>query len=124
MSKQNSEQPLFFIGLMIGGLVGAGLALLLTPQSGEETRSQLRDKSLELKEEAAKGLAEVSQRAQEQAAVWQEKSKEVLEKGKQTTTEAISRGKDSIVQAVNQSADRVVETINPSEENDEASAGS
>ncbi|MBE7550260.1 MAG: YtxH domain-containing protein [Anaerolineales bacterium] len=123
MSKQNSG-TLFFVGLMTGGLVGAGLALLLTPQSGEETRSQLRDKSLELKEEAAKGLAEASQRAQEQAAVWQEKSKEVVEKGKQTATEAISRGKDSIIQAVSQSADRVVEAINPTEENDEPITGS
>jgi gas vesicle protein len=123
MSKQN-EGTLFFVGLLTGGLVGAGLALLLTPQSGEETRSQLRDKSLELKEEAAKGLAEASQRTQEQAAVWQEKSKEVLEKGKQTATEAISRGKDSIIQAVNQSADRVVEAINPTEENDEPITGS
>ncbi len=108
MSKQNSG-TLFFVGLMTGGLVGAGLALLLTPQSGEETRSQLRDKSLELKEEAA---------------VWQEKSKEVLEKGKQTATEAIGRGKDSIIQAVNQSADRVVKAINPTEENDEPITGS
>lgn len=123
MSKQNGD-TLFFVGLLTGGLVGAGLALLLTPQSGEETRNQLRDKSLELKEEAAKGLAEVSQRTQEQASAWQEKSKEVLEKGKQSATEAINRGKDSIIQAVNQSADRAVEVINPSEENDEAIAGS
>ena len=122
MSKQNGGN-LFFVGLMTGGLVGAGLALLLTPQSGEETRSQLRDKSLELKEEAVKGLAEASQRAQEQAAVWQEKSQEVLEKGKQTATKAISRGKDSIIQAVNQSADRVVEAINSTEDNNEASTG-
>lgn len=116
MSSQNSG-ALFFAGLVTGGLVGAGLALLLTPQSGEETRSQIRDKSFELKEEAAKGLAEASQRAQEQATVWQEKSKEVLEKGKHNATEAISRSKDSIIQAVSQSADRVVAAINPSEEN-------
>ncbi|MCK6629166.1 MAG: YtxH domain-containing protein [Anaerolineae bacterium] len=94
MSKQNSG-ALFFVGLMTGSLVGAGLALLLTPQSGENFRSQIRDKSLELKEEAAKGFREASQRAQEQAAVWQEKGQEVLEKGKLTATEAISHGKAS-----------------------------
>ncbi|MBE7472827.1 MAG: hypothetical protein DPW09_40305 [Anaerolineae bacterium] len=94
MSKQNSGS-LFFVGLMAGGVVGAGLALLLTPQSGEEARGQIKDKSLELKEEVAKSLTEAGQRAQEQVAVWQEKGQEVLEKGKQTATEAISRGKAS-----------------------------
>jgi gas vesicle protein len=93
MSKQNSGS-LFFVGLMTGGLVGAGLALLLTPQSGEETRSQIKHKSLELKEEAVKGLTEASQHAQEQVAAWQEKGQEVLEKRKRMTTEVISPAQD------------------------------
>ena len=104
MSSQN-RGALFFAGLVMGGLVGAGLALLLTPQSGEETRSQIRDKSLELKGQAAEGLAEAGQRVQMQAAAWQEKGQEV--------TEAISRSKDSIKQAVSQSKDRVVEAAGP-----------
>jgi len=104
MSSQNSDTQ-FFAGLVMGGLIGAGLALLLAPQSGEKTRSQIRDKSLELKDQAVEGLAETSQRAQEQAAAWQEKGQEV--------SEAISRSKDSIIQAVSQSKDRVVEAVGP-----------
>ena len=100
MSSQNSG-VLFFAGLVIGGLVGASLALLLAPQSGEETRTQIKDKSFELKDGAVEGLAEAGQRAQAQAEAWQEKGHEV--------TEAISRSKDSIGQAVSQSKDRVVE---------------
>jgi gas vesicle protein len=42
----------FFAGLVVGGLVGAAAALLLAPQSGEETRTQIRDKSIELKDRA------------------------------------------------------------------------
>jgi len=99
MSSQNSG-ALFFAGLVIGGLVGANLALLLAPQSGAEIRIQLRDKSLELKDGAAECLAEAGHRAQAQAAVWQDQGQEV--------TEAISRSKDSIIQAVSQSKDRVV----------------
>lgn len=103
MSSQNSE-TLFFTGLVIGGLVGAGLALLLVPQSGEETRGQIRDKSLELKDGAMEGLAEAGHRAQAQAAAWQQK-------GKHNATEAISRSKNGIIQAVNQSKDRIVEAV-------------
>ena len=42
----------FFVGLVVGGLVGAAAALLLAPQSGEETRTLIRDKSIELKDRA------------------------------------------------------------------------
>jgi gas vesicle protein len=102
MSNQNSG-VLFFAGLVVGGLVGAGLGLLLAPQSGEETRSQIKDKSFELKDGAVEGFAEAGQRAQAQADAWQEKGQEV--------TEAISQSKDSIGQAVSQSKDRVVKAV-------------
>ena len=115
MSDQNSGGAEFFAGLVIGGLVGAALALVLAPQSGEETRAQIRDKSLELKDRAEEGVLEARQMAQAQLAHLQEqvthlqgqvvglqeKGKETLEKGKQSASEAISRGKESVSQALN-----------------------
>jgi gas vesicle protein len=47
-----SEVGTFFAGLLIGGLVGAAAALLLAPQSGEETRIMIKDKGIELKDRA------------------------------------------------------------------------
>ena len=41
-------------GLVIGGLAGAGAALLLAPQSGKETREQIQQKTVELRDQAAK----------------------------------------------------------------------
>ena len=35
----------FFIGITIGGFVGATLALLFTPASGEEVRTQISDRT-------------------------------------------------------------------------------
>jgi gas vesicle protein len=130
MANQNSGGVEFFAGLVIGGLVGAALALLLAPQSGEETRAQIRDKSLEFKDRAEEGVLEARQRAEkqiaglqdqitvlqnqvnslqekgkEQAAVFQAKSKDALEKGKQSATDAISRGKESVSQAITRGKD-------------------
>lgn len=48
----------FFAGLVIGGLIGAALSLLLAPQSGEETRAQLREKGLDLQHTASESLAD------------------------------------------------------------------
>lgn len=62
----------FFAGLVIGGLVGATLALLLAPQSGEETRAQIRDKSLEFKGRAEEGIIEARQVLDKQVDVLQE----------------------------------------------------
>jgi gas vesicle protein len=41
------------VALVIGGLVGAGLALLLAPQSGKRTRQQIADLAEDLKDYAS-----------------------------------------------------------------------
>jgi gas vesicle protein len=38
------------IGLLAGALAGVAATLLLAPQSGEETRTQIREKGVELKD--------------------------------------------------------------------------
>ncbi len=99
----------FFAGLIIGGLVGAAVAVLMAPQSGEETRAQLRDRSLDIKDRAEEGVLTARQQAQGQIATLQdqvaalqqqvsglqEKGKETLEKGKEQVSKAINRGKDN-----------------------------
>lgn len=42
----------FVAGFVVGGLVGAAVALLMAPQSGEETRTLIRDRSIELRDKA------------------------------------------------------------------------
>jgi YtxH-like protein len=41
-----------FVGFILGGLAGALAALLFAPQSGQETRALIRDKSIELRDKA------------------------------------------------------------------------
>jgi len=42
----------FMAGFLVGALVGAAAALLLAPQSGEETRTLIREKVIELGQRA------------------------------------------------------------------------
>jgi gas vesicle protein len=51
MNENNDgEFGAFLAGFVIGGLVGAAAALILAPQSGSETRSQIASKTHDLRE--------------------------------------------------------------------------
>ncbi len=50
--SRDSGLRTFGAGLLIGGLIGAGLALLLAPHSGEETRHMLKRRARRLADEA------------------------------------------------------------------------
>ena len=55
----------FFVGLLVGGIAGAVVALLYAPQSGEETRVQIKDKAIELKDKTTVVLDETYHKAEE-----------------------------------------------------------
>lgn len=83
----------FLAGVLVGALVGAAAALLFAPQSGEETRTLIREKSLELKDQAttlseeARKRAEALQiQAKEKAGQLQTQVKRAVEEGKTAAT--------------------------------------
>ncbi len=47
----------FIMGMMMGGVVGATVALLLAPASGEDIRGQIQEQSIRLRDEV-KSVAE------------------------------------------------------------------
>ena len=55
----------FVAGFLFGALVGAGLALLFAPAPGEETRGQIRDKGIELRDRAGELGLEAGRKAEE-----------------------------------------------------------
>lgn len=55
----SAQWGLFASGLALGGIIGAGVALLLAPHSGEETRSLIGEKSSGLKDQISGKVNEV-----------------------------------------------------------------
>jgi gas vesicle protein len=54
-------------GMMIGGLVGAVIALLYAPSSGEETRARTRVKAIELRDSATEAVQDTISQAKSKA---------------------------------------------------------
>jgi gas vesicle protein len=73
----------FLAGLLVGALVGAATALLMAPQSGEETRTLIRDKGVELGHRAD----ELGVEARERAAEIQARMQQAVDEGKATATQ-------------------------------------
>ena len=48
----------FIAGLMVGGFVGGGITLLLTPRSGKQTQDEIRDRVNMILEEGRRAAAE------------------------------------------------------------------
>ena len=79
----NGRSGDFMAGFLLGGVIGAAVALLLAPQSGEQTRELLKEKSGELKEKARERMADLSGKAKEQAGEMLAAGKEALKERKE-----------------------------------------
>ncbi len=65
--SQNNGAGLFLSGVVVGAVVGAGIALLYAPRSGKDTRAYLSDRGRELKERAQRAFERGRQVVREQA---------------------------------------------------------
>jgi gas vesicle protein len=100
------EVSSFFTGFFMGALVGGAAALILAPQSGEETRAQIRDKGIELKEKAETTYGEVLQKVEATTEDLRKKTDEISAK----IDEAIAQGKEEIAK-VTTKAKKAEETV-------------
>jgi gas vesicle protein len=82
MADNNGDLGSFLAGFVIGGLIGAGVALLLAPQSGEETRGIIKDKSIELRDRAYDTAEEARVKAEQLAQQARDRAAEIQVGGK------------------------------------------
>jgi gas vesicle protein len=89
MAEHDSDLGAFLAGFLFGGLVGAGVALLLAPQSGEETREMIRERGIELKARAEQTAEDFRKRAEESI----KEGREQINEGVETARQRITRRK-------------------------------
>lgn len=98
--SDRDEFGAFLVGFIVGGLSGAVVALLFAPQSGEETRALIKDKSIELRDRAQQSAEEALARAEATAAEARaradELARQLKERGQEVYEDVRERGKTAV----------------------------
>ncbi len=81
----------FLVGFIMGGITGAVASLLLAPQSGEETRTVIKEKAIELKDKSADTAEETLHKAEKVAADAVEKTKTLVKTTADKAAETIKK---------------------------------
>ncbi len=83
MENIEKKESSFLVPFMVGGLVGAGIALLLAPKSGKELR---------------KDIVDITGRARDKVTETVEKSRDLYREGAVAVKSAIDAGKVAYVE--------------------------
>lgn len=84
MARDDSGAGLVVVSFVLGAITGAAVALLMAPQTGEQTRRLLREKARESRDRAGEAARQ---------------GRELLNRQRATLTNAFERGRDAYQQA-------------------------
>lgn len=112
--SDRDEFGAFLVGFIVGGLTGAVVSLLFAPQSGEETRALIKDKSIELRDKAQVSAEEAIARAEaataEARARADDLARQLRDRSKEVYTDVRDRSQAAI-EDVRERGKSVVENV-------------
>lgn len=91
MREDDHSSGSMLLSFLLGGIVGAGLALLLAPQSGSETVQKIRDFTEDLKDKSK----DYMDQAKDRAHTFVDENKDYYDEKKSTLISAIDAGKEA-----------------------------
>lgn len=103
MEEKRSGNARGAIGLIAGTILGAGVALLYAPQSGEKTRRDILYYSKKGRRKARRVAREFSDTVSGMVDTLEENAMSVVEKGKETAQEA----KEGVLEAIEEGRERI-----------------
>ncbi|KXK15817.1 MAG: YtxH-like protein [Chloroflexi bacterium OLB14] len=120
--SDRDEFGAFLVGFVVGGLTGAVVALLFAPQSGEETRALIKDKSIELRDRASASAEDMIARAEATAAEYRARADELTKMAKERATELAGQVRErgtSIANEVRERGKGAIEAVRKSSKKDD-----
>lgn len=92
MAPERNDAAGYLGWFFLGGVIGAAVALLLTPRTGQQTRELLAEQGGEF----ARRAQDLATEAQGRAGEWLDKSRELFEEQTQRLMTAFEAGKDAM----------------------------
>lgn len=90
-----AEPKNFLAGLLIGSLAGAATMLLFAPQSGKDTRRQIQQKTMELRDQtmasAASTVGQIRGKAEQLKSDVREKAQDLKQQGQEVLVDQLDR---------------------------------
>ena len=120
--SERDEFGAFLVGFIVGGLTGSVVALLFAPQSGEETRAVIRDKSIELRDKAQMSAEEAIARAEAAAAEARARADDLARQLRERGTEVYGTVRDrgqAVYEDVRERGKTAVENVRSKVKKDE-----
>ena len=93
--SERDEFGAFLLGFIVGGLTGAIASLLLTPKSGDETRSFLKEKAIEIGDKVNISVDEARVKADEITADARTRAEAILAEGRARAEEVAAEARKS-----------------------------
>lgn len=115
-TDSGAEVGAFFAGIVIGGLVGAATALLLAPQSGEETRAQLGRNTEDFRDRAQDYLGDARERAEATVADARRRAERIMEDARinaEKISEDAKKKANTLAAQAKDSAQKIAKTEEP-----------
>lgn len=92
--KTRAAKPIIG-GFLVGSVIGVATALLFAPRSGEETRAEIRDKAVELRDRTTETVNQTVSQAKTKASelkdTVREKAEELTHRGKVAVDRQLDR---------------------------------
>lgn len=91
--SDNDEFGAFLVGFIVGGLTGAVAALLMAPQTGEDTRNTIREKAIVLGDRVSTSVEDAYAKAEASAVETRTRFDELAKMTKEKADELSHKGK-------------------------------
>ena len=111
MAARDAGLADFMIAFSLGALFGAGMALFVAPQSGEDTRKELGKKSKKWRKQAGKKLEEASETLKETGGDLLEDAEGLVDDWSSGIADVVEEGIQSIRSAVQDEIEKVEKRI-------------
>ena len=94
MAEHGNQQGQFFMGFLIGGVLGALAGIFFAPESGKDLRSDIKGKGSEVLKDAKEIYADASTKAKEIIEEAKHQAKELKKEADRHLSEARQKAKE------------------------------